>query len=101
MFSHFQGPPGPTGPQGPVGAPGPAVSPALSVYFSITRRWCAFPDYDLCLMQGADGEPGPRGQQGLFGQKGDDGLRGFPGPPGPVGLQVWTVMSNTSINHLY
>lgn len=42
------------------------------------------------LLQGADGEPGPRGQQGLFGQKGDEGPRGFPGPPGPVGLQVNT-----------
>lgn len=40
------------------------------------------------LLQGADGELGPRGQQGPFGAKGDEGTRGFPGAPGPIGLQV-------------
>lgn len=42
------------------------------------------------LLQGADGELGPRGQQGPFGAKGDEGSRGFPGAPGPIGLQVRT-----------
>lgn len=42
------------------------------------------------LLQGADGELGPRGQQGPFGAKGDEGTRGFPGAPGPIGLQVRT-----------
>lgn len=32
----------------------------------------------------------------MFGQKGDEGARGFPGPPGPIGLQVGTMVSNTS-----
>lgn len=40
------------------------------------------------ILQGADGELGPRGQQGPFGAKGDEGTRGFPGAPGPIGLQV-------------
>lgn len=42
----------------------------------------------LLVLQGADGELGPRGQQGPFGAKGDEGTRGFPGAPGPIGLQV-------------
>lgn len=40
------------------------------------------------MLQGADGDPGPRGQQGLNGPKGDEGPRGFKGASGPSGLQV-------------
>lgn len=43
------------------------------------------------VVQGADGDLGPRGQQGPFGAKGDEGTRGFPGAPGPIGLQVKTL----------
>lgn len=42
----------------------------------------------LCMVQGADGEPGPRGQHGMNGAKGDEGHRGFKGATGPPGLQV-------------
>lgn len=45
---------------------------------------------NLCMFQGADGEPGPRGQQGMNGVKGDEGPRGFKGASGPSGLQVIT-----------
>lgn len=44
--------------------------------------------FSSSVVQGADGELGPRGQQGPFGAKGDEGTRGFPGAPGPIGLQV-------------
>lgn len=49
------------------------------------------------MVQGADGELGPRGQQGPFGAKGDEGNRGFPGAPGPIGLQVKTLHSHSEL----
>lgn len=49
------------------------------------------------ILQGADGEPGPRGQQGMNGAKGDEGLRGFKGASGPLGLQVQKNFSQFSI----
>uniref|UniRef100_A0A452VGQ2 Collagen type V alpha 1 chain n=1 Tax=Ursus maritimus TaxID=29073 RepID=A0A452VGQ2_URSMA len=88
------GPPGEDGDKGPIGQPGPSVSIcAVGPQYipSPSSPWGAancFSPTPHSVLQGADGEPGPRGQQGLFGQKGDEGPRGFPGPPGPVGLQV-------------
>lgn len=52
---------------------------------------CFCPCSSSSVVQGADGDLGPRGQQGPFGAKGDEGTRGFPGAPGPIGLQVKTL----------
>lgn len=74
---------------GPVGQPGPAVSLTFDLGQSVGHEVVLVPNV-LMLLQGADGELGPRGQQGPFGAKGDEGTRGFPGAPGPIGLQVRT-----------
>lgn len=57
---------------------------------------CFCPCCSSSVVQGADGDLGPRGQQGPFGAKGDEGTRGFPGAPGPIGLQVKTSKSNNT-----
>lgn len=83
---------------GPVGQPGAAVSMTFLMLCDILKEHL-FATYlknniqnknvsMFSVVQGADGELGPRGQQGHFGAKGDEGSRGFPGAPGPIGLQV-------------
>uniref|UniRef100_A0AAQ5XWC5 Collagen, type XI, alpha 2 n=1 Tax=Amphiprion ocellaris TaxID=80972 RepID=A0AAQ5XWC5_AMPOC len=86
------GPAGRDGVQGPVGLPGPAGPPGVpGEDGDKVTSMCLSPGSYLCfsssVVQGADGELGPRGQQGPFGAKGDEGTRGFPGAPGPIGLQ--------------
>uniref|UniRef100_A0AAQ5XY58 Collagen, type XI, alpha 2 n=1 Tax=Amphiprion ocellaris TaxID=80972 RepID=A0AAQ5XY58_AMPOC len=91
------GPPGLRGFPGERGLPGtPLKHRTFSHYRQFNKlifsaSMCLSPGSYLCfsssVVQGADGELGPRGQQGPFGAKGDEGTRGFPGAPGPIGLQ--------------
>lgn len=81
------------GPQGPAGAPGKdgkdGISPTVSVQNISGGHRLVFTDVNgtqsFNVMNGKDGEPGPKGNQGDPGPTGDKGPQGNPGLPGERG----------------
>lgn len=83
------------GPQGPAGAPGKdgkdGISPVVSVQNISGGHKVIITDTNgtksFDVMNGKDGEQGPKGDRGEVGPTGDKGPQGDPGPEGPQGLR--------------